>query len=144
MIDKEQIVSFLRINDISSSASHSDIREALYGAGWSDDDVEIAILKLQDSEDPYKHDFDDPSNLFHTNSPISQKTLTSLLGVSVSISRARLRAENIKNTSTDTVSVGFVFIIISSSVVLGLLVTLSIMYMYNLGPFYSPVENYIF
>lgn len=144
MVDKEHIFNFLRINGISPSASDGAIERALRIANWHDHDIEVALLKLQGNENPYQKLEHNPHNLFFSDVPIAPETLSSLLGMDVSIPQARQYAEDNRAFNNAQYSTIVVLLTVLTSVVLGVFATLFIMYVYGIGPFYTPVENFVF
>jgi len=144
MIDKEHIVNFLRSNGVSSASSDDEIRHALQNARWHNDDIEVALLKLKDSEEPYEIKSGDAQNIFFSDVPIAPETLSSLLGIDVSLPLARLQAEESRRALQDKTTTTVILLTILTSVILGVFMTLLIMYLNNIGPFYSPVENSLF
>ena len=144
MVNKEHILNFLRVNEIPYPSPEEDIRRALGIARWHDDDIQVALLKLRNDSDPYQYNPNNARNIFFSDIPIAPETLSSLLGVNISLPRARLRAQNSRANSKDTLTTTVTLLTVFTSVVLGLFVTLFVMYLYNVGPFYTPVENFVF
>jgi len=144
-MDKEHVTNFLRINDIPFTASDDAIREALARAMWHERDIDMAVLSMNDKEEEQKHvSANDSRGLFFTDVPIAPETLTSLLGVDVSVQNARNVAERNRSASRGDTSTVVILLTIFVSVILAFFTTLLLMYFYNIGPYYSPVENFNF
>jgi len=144
-MDKEHVTNFLRINDIPFTASDDAIREALARAMWHERDIDMAVRTLNDTEEEKRPiSAHDSRGLFFTDVPIAPETLTSLLGVDVSLQNARNDAERNHAASRGDTSAAVVLLTILVSVILAFFTTLLLMYFYNIGPYYSPVENFNF
>lgn len=145
MVDRQHITNFLRLNGVSPTSPEDDIAEVLRIARWHEDDIRTALLKLRGEEEKSEQSLsDNPHNLFFTNAPVTPETLTSLLGMDVSIPHAREYALEQRSAREDQLTTLVVLLTILTSVVLGVFATLFIMSIYNIGPFYSPVENFVF
>ena len=145
MIDKHQIANFLRINGVSTAATDDEIRSALISARWDPRDVEVALLTLHDEAVPENTENAAAAHqVFNTDTPIASDTLTSLLGIDVTLARSQL-----KNKSHDGVfgtghSASFFAAIILTPLFLAFVIGVFVMYTLSIGPFYTPVEHFVF
>jgi hypothetical protein len=144
MVDREHISNFLRVNGISPGSSEEAIRNALHVAGWNDVDVEAAILKLRNQNERPTPDAYHPQNLFFTNTPIAPETLSSLLGLRTSTPAMQLTGSSLAQDKSNRFETLMLVFAVLFSVLVGVTLTLFIMYVYHIGPFYTPVENFTF
>lgn len=144
MVDREHIINFLRINNISPSASEDAIEEALRIARWRDEDIRTALLKLNNDTDEKRPMEHNPHNLFFSNVAVAPETLSSLLGIDIAVTHANHFPGDRDSTEYAAYSKMVIVLTILCSVILGVFATLFIMYIYDIGPFYSPIESYGF
>lgn len=145
MVEKEHIIGFLRKKGTSSGSPDSDVRAALLKAGWNEEDVDVALKKLRNEPEPYQAATTGHTrNVLYTNMPIASETLSSLLGIGVSLPQAQLRAHERRKAAEGKMPFWASLLVILFSIIVGVGGILLVMYFYNIGPFYTPVENYTF
>lgn len=140
MVHKEHIENFLRINKIPLTAPDSEIREALIYAKWHEKDVEVALLTLRGNveEDPQ---VTAAHALLRTDAPLKPETLASLLGMDIQLARGMLP---VSNESEAESSSGSIFIMVIASMAFAFAAALTLMYIFQIGPFFSPIEQSLF
>ncbi len=141
MLSKQHIENFLRLNDVSLSAPEDEIRNALLSARWDNRDIDVALMTLQGIEDelearrhPAAH------GLFYTDVPIAPDTLSSLLGIDVVLLQKNIERRRVAHepkSSMLTVLLG-----VLASVVLAMVAAILLMFLLQIGPFYTPVEHF--
>lgn len=145
MMNKDHIDNFLKVNHISTSTEEKKLKEALLYAKWSEKDVEIAMMTMRDKQDKgdakAKQKIDVQHQMFRGDTRLAPEAISSLLGIDVTLNRESLR-EQARFSMTDdanemlrTISL----VVISCFIAVG--VAFGIMYMMQVGPFYTPFEQ---
>lgn len=144
-MDKRYIENFLRLNGISLAANEREMRDALRAAEWQTDDIEIAMDRVRQPEDRWSDEHREGArNIFFTDMSVPPETLSSLLGLTVSVDNYQKEQAEKNSFRSQMFKVVTIFLIVIVSVALGVLSTFFFMYMAEIGPFYSPIENYTF
>ncbi|MCD5381722.1 MAG: hypothetical protein LR017_00215 [Candidatus Pacebacteria bacterium] len=144
MIDKHQIANFLRINGVASTASDDDIRAALISARWDPRDVEVALLTLHDESVPADVENAAAHQVFNTDSPIASDTLTALLGIDVTLVRSQLKKKAPEGVFGTGHTAGYMIAMVLTPLIIAIVVGVFAMYTLSIGPFYTPVEQFVF
>lgn len=146
MMDKRFLESFLRLNNVAASASTEEIKGVLTQAHWTPREIEEALL-VHGGDDTaaiaYAHKRHE--QVFRPDMDWSSSKLSSLLGVDVVIDPKSFRMptlvkERLKYTSKK-VFVGFCIVAVSVAVAVGL--GIGLMYLFEIGPFYTHTGDII-
>ncbi len=101
MFDRKHIERLLAINGVLPTASDDEIREALFGAHYREDEATLALAVLRESS-VVSQKSDGAEKLVHTDGVLNPKEISALLGIDVSVkplSRPDTRREQVSLSS---------------------------------------------
>ncbi|NCN52227.1 hypothetical protein GW943_00220 [Candidatus Parcubacteria bacterium] len=134
MIQKAHIENFLRINGIPPDSPDEEIRTALISARWQDDDVEVALLVLRGQTETEDVHVVAARKLFHSDSRVSPKVLSTLLGINIHSKDENVTAYYSKRVVEKEES--HTFAILVSALILAAVAVTAAMYLFGAGFFY--------
>lgn len=144
MVHKDHIVSLLRVNGISAGASDEEIRDALSSARWHEHDIDTALKLIQRNEADAGDSAPDPeyahAHALRSGRSLEPQTLSALLGVSVNIPTSTMHPDDASTMpESDRLEWGEYCLLVGGSLLAAVLFGLAALYIFKLGPFYTPI-----
>jgi hypothetical protein len=135
---REDILNFLRVNQILESTSDEEISRALISAKWNAKDAETAVLILR-GKVPETSGLSHAQRMVSSDVRLSSETIGAMLGLHVSLKHAH-------SAGMDEKRGGFMggvlhtLVILITSVILALGIGMILMYYFEIGPYFSSTE----
>ncbi len=131
---REDILNFLRINQIKETDSDEEIRRALTAGHWHERDVETAILILR-GKAKESSGISVANAVVHSDIRPSSETVASLLGLDVSLKNIQISNRVEAPTFFSRALHSVVILFVSALLAVG--AGMMLMYFFDIGPYHG-------
>ncbi len=139
MLDRKQIETLLRIQDVPVSASDETIRVVLQKARYTEAEIVTALDILRNNSKVSDSTQTKFNNFTRSESKLAPAEISSLLGIDITVSEiSQERAESKRSLTTQTIIIGFFTVLFG---IVGFVLSL---YANQAGPFHPAATGFLF
>lgn len=135
MFQKSHIEKLLRLNGVKPPVQNEEIKAVLISAKWHKDDIDAAILVMQEDSLTHKTHVDSIHKVFRSDERLRPETVSSLLGIQMDMTSADIAVGRLG--SKNTMSMSQMTVIALSSLILSLIFVLAAMWHLQMGLFHQ-------
>lgn len=130
MVERAQVVRFLKLNGIDATAPDEEIKSLLMSARWREEDVEAALTALHEDPESSKKTASAAQrpnavqqSIFRSDEKLAPDSVTALLGIDIDLSvkdiELRRRSARGELTAGQVVNILLISLVISSAFIIG-------------------------
>lgn len=132
MLKIEQLHLLLRVNGLSAESTDEEIRSVLISASFNETDIEQALFFLR-NDSVKTSNLEGLNKIFRTSTTLDSAEISKLLGIEV-----ELNDESVQKQKASSESLMQDFVVIFLACIIALSGVLLVMFIYEVGIFYTP------